>query len=192
MLDILPPWRQPVPIAHIDGFRPVHVATAEPHLLLATDLEGALWVIDVADPSQPRILTELALGGGWGDLVARDGFAYVAGRDGALSIVDIRQPATPRLVGQLSAAPAGRFDASIAVLGSWVLLGGWRLVDASRPDRPVVVEEKVEDSWPFARALDLTESDGLFIAAAGYQGLTLSRPERRSLPIQLFLPRADP
>ncbi|MFI0607420.1 MAG: LVIVD repeat-containing protein [Anaerolineae bacterium] len=192
VLDILPPWRQPLPIAHVDGFEPFHIAMAEPHLLLATDLEGWLRVIDVADPSQPRILAELVLGSGRGDLVARDSFAYVAGRDGALSIVDIRQPAAPKLVGQLPASPARRLEASISILRSWMLLGGLRLVDVSRPDRPIVIDEKSVDAWPFAAAVDLTESDGLFIAAAGVRGLTFSRPERRSLPIQLFLPRADP
>ncbi len=192
VLDVSDWWRQPVPIAHIAGFRPYRVAVDEANpLLLSVDLKGDLWVVDVADSAQPSIIAHLPLGdGATGDVAARDGYAYVSGRNGALSVVDLHQPAAPRRIGFVAPGEGSSSMVAVSLMGHLALVNGQRLLDISVPESPVVVSQLGDAAdWRGGRPVaDHVAGDGVFVLADEGRGVFFGRPTDPSLAVRTFLP----
>jgi len=82
--------------------------------VISEDWTGHLQVVDVLDPSAPRVVGTIAIGerdgvggdtnpwpGGASDMVVRNGLAYVAAELAGLRVIDVRVPDAPREVGFL-------------------------------------------------------------------------------------------
>ncbi|NBB73398.1 MAG: hypothetical protein GVY35_06940 [Bacteroidetes bacterium] len=75
------------------------VALDGPHLYLG-DLTGGVLVVDVSDPTTPRLLSRVALERSRVVDVAYDGngHVFVAGTSGGLKVIDVSDPQAPRLL----------------------------------------------------------------------------------------------
>lgn len=66
-----------------------------------------LSIVDVAAPSEPRVLWRSGMGGGSQDVRVSDGLAYVANGPAGLTLFDVRDPATARELFALPFADGG-------------------------------------------------------------------------------------
>jgi hypothetical protein len=142
---------------------------------LTADLAG-LYVLDTADPANPKVLGEYRFPGfAYGLAVDRD-FAYLAHSDMGLLILDVRNPRLPIKVGRLKidGEPSG-----VAVLGHWAYVAagpaGLKVIDISRPETPkLAATVPVED---FASSVVVT-GDVAFVAdgKAGVKKYSIADP----------------
>jgi hypothetical protein len=99
------------------------IATALAGRVLLVAHAGGLGVVDVADPSAPRLVRVIEVGVEPVALDARDGAAALVGSEPAplLALVDVRDPLRPELLRTL-ALPAGSRPTGVAVAAShWVV-----------------------------------------------------------------------
>jgi hypothetical protein len=123
--------------------------------------EGGLRILDVADPSRPRIIGRFDLTGfSFADLEVQGDYAYLLasswegeGSPGEILVLDVQDPAKPRQAGSLPPLE-GEYPTSLAVSRGWLYLGGeactqvtpsytpcfgrfvsYRLADPKRPER---------------------------------------------------------
>jgi len=119
---------------HRWGGPAVTVALSGTHALIAN--WDALQVVDVSDPTTPRVIGEVALQHAWvTDISVADGYAYVGHAEG-LQIIDVSNPSSPAGVG-LVEIPHVR---KVAVSGHRAYLLHDRtlsIVDVSDPANPV-------------------------------------------------------
>ena len=110
---------------------------------------GILHVIDVRDPTAPRLLSTYSTRrSGFGHTatcIQECRYAWIAGSSNGIEVVDLRDPARPRLAGRFRAREAagiGTHDVQIDGSGlAWVAGGnGTAAYDASNPVRPKLVE----------------------------------------------------
>lgn len=102
-----------------------------------------LHVVDVSDPTNPRLVFDLS--GLAGRMVVGGGYLYVG--DGVvLRVVDVSDPTRPRVVGATSAlagSGAGIWDVDVVGNRVYVATTGseavWAVVDVSDPTRPTPV-----------------------------------------------------
>jgi hypothetical protein len=142
---------------------------------LTADL-GGLYVIDLANPADPKIVGDYKFSGFAYGLAVDRGYAYLAHSDMGFQILDVRNPAAPVRVGslRLRGEPSG-----VAVQGNYAYIAsgpeGMVVVDISRPEKPKVVSTfPVED---FANAVAVSGgsayiSDG----KAGVKKVDISNP----------------
>lgn len=142
---------------------------------LTADL-GGLYVIDLADPADPKIVGDYKFSGFAYGLAVNRGYAYLAHSDMGFQILDVRNPAAPVKVGslRLRGEPYG-----VAVQGNHAYIAsgpeGLVIVDISQPEKPKVVSTfPVED---FANAVAVSGgsayiSDG----KAGVKKVNISDP----------------
>lgn len=98
---------------------------------------GTLYVADISNPTEPRIVGQLAGLGNLRQIECAGSFAYIAARDDGLYIVDISDPENPR---QRSHYDTLEKATGVAVSHPVVAIAnrhyGVELVDVSDPDHP--------------------------------------------------------
>jgi hypothetical protein len=91
-------------------------------------------VIDVANPSSPRIVGSAATPGGAGGVAVSGDHVYVSGLD----VIDVSDPTNPRLVGRVAAPGSG-----VAVSGTHAYVPhadyGLQVIDVSNPASPGIL-----------------------------------------------------
>ena len=89
-------------------------------------------LVDITDPSKPRLLATAAVKGQAYDVALWDDKMAVATWKGGLEVFDLRDPAAPRALGQVATHSNAR---SVAVLdGGVVVTGSWSAVDFENGD----------------------------------------------------------
>lgn len=135
----------PVPGAETLGHAASLAALDERTLVVEDEADassdaGRLRIVDVADPSAPRVVAQLPVPVDQRALVAGGGRIVVGQADGGLRVVDASNPADPRVAGRLQLA--GRRIWALALAGDLVWVANddrLRAVDVSNPDSPVEV-----------------------------------------------------
>jgi hypothetical protein len=133
----------------------------------------SLYVLDINDPAQPRMLSATRFAhasDGLTGLAYQSNRLYVGGEDWALEIWDVTDPAGPVWLGSLDAAYGGW---RVAVVGDYAYLAaleaGLRIVDVSNPSAPVETGH-----CPVSLcAWDVEVVGGLAYVANGYDGLCI-------------------
>ena len=131
-----------------DKFGPVLPAIAELGSVtgMAVDIDGdfayligngVLTVVDIQQPSKPRIVSRLQNLGTTRQIVVREGLAYIVSRGDGMFIVDVSDPSQPEL---LSTYDSVEFATGLAIGGDVAFLAcrlyGVELVDISDPENP--------------------------------------------------------
>ncbi len=126
-------------------------------LAFLTDSIGALFVIDISDPTNPASLA-MHMTGGASNGVAVAGNTVYVGAGGTLQVIDVADPEAPASVGSCSLPGGGR---DVVTAGNLAFVaagsGGLALVDVSDPANPFVLAavDTVGEAWGVAVAGDL-------------------------------------
>jgi hypothetical protein len=142
------------------------------NLAAITSREDGLWLVDIADPEKPTLLShydtiELATG-----IALADNLALVACRQYGLELIDVSQPRRPR---HLSTFRTGEAQ-SVFLKDGLAYIGDWAprevvVCDVHNPGRPVSVSHIPLDGF----------GDGVFVrqavcfAATGHHGRQMQR-----------------
>ncbi len=148
------------------------IAVSRGHAFV-TSREDGLFVVDVREPSRPRLVAhydtaELATG-----IAVAGEIAAVANRFAGVELLDVSQPAFPR---HLATVRVGEAQ-SVAFHGSWLYAGVWSekavaVIDVQDPARPRVVR-----TIPLQGNGDgLDIRGGLLAAATGHHARSQGRP----------------
>lgn len=134
-------------------------------------------VLDVTDKANPRLVSKLFLGGGFGiDVV--ESHAFVAAGSKGLQVIDVSEPLSPRIAGVLQ-TPGEAKDIVVRDGYAFIADGptGLLVADISDPRRPLVAGSL--DTPGSAEAIVL-DGDFAYIAdaAGGLQLIDVSRPSR--------------
>jgi hypothetical protein len=129
-------------------------------------LDGTLSVLDVTDPTAPRILGAVSIGGA-SALTAAGDTLYVASRSSGLDVVDVASPATPRRVGAYK--PLALVDRLVAVRGRVVAREGIGIAVVDPASAPEMVRYRppVASFAPQFEELVATSHTALVGLAAG-------------------------
>jgi hypothetical protein len=90
------------------------LAVVRDHVYIAAGLEG-LWVVDVSDAANPRIVGSYDTAGHAWNVALWEGHAYVADEQGGLRVIDVRDPAHPAEVGDLVPPGSSTFFGDLAI-----------------------------------------------------------------------------
>lgn len=105
------------------------------HLFLSST-GGAVYVVDIADPTSPNLIAESPQLGSGGQLVTLGNRVFSAQLNGGLAVLDVMSPAMPQSVGVL---PTPGIVSGMDPQGDLVYLaageGGLKMVDVSVPPR---------------------------------------------------------
>ena len=141
---------------------------------LVGELASGPAIVDVSDPLDPQVVSQIP-GVDWlEDLAIEDGLVYLAGSQGGLRIVDISDPLNPVSLSQtltLGGLVGVEADGDSAYLIGFQGDPGWLLahLDVSDPVSPAILS-----SFSMARDLrDVLEADGYVVVAAGGAGLVV-------------------
>ena len=138
------------------------------------DVSGELHVLDLTNPTSPRLEAVADLGKAVGHgLIVRGNFAYVAAYINGelrrlLQVVDLGAPAGPRLIGTAEVAPAGpsyEGPPTLALLGHYVLLGisnGTAVIDVQDPARPALLSRFQVANTIDVRAVAASQANGYY------------------------------
>ncbi len=166
----------------LDPVADVYVAGGRAYVSSAYDGSGPekLWVLDVADPRQPRVLAAHALGRA-GEVRTAGDRVYVTG--GSLSILDAADPAAPRVLGRyelFGGAHAVDLVGNKAYVVTNTAAGASRLavLDVTRLEAPVALGETLlpgrSGRWPIPglsvhgrQAYVVSGGDGVFVFDIG-------------------------
>lgn len=97
---------------------------------------GGLAVVDVADPTMPRVLAEVAIGGMARGVVVDGSTAYVAAGSAGLQVVDVSSRSAPRVIGHAD-TPGTVLRVSFAANRVWIAdWNDFRVYDVTSPAAP--------------------------------------------------------
>jgi hypothetical protein len=103
---------------------------------------GALYVADIADPANPRVIGECAFRGSARQLTVANGVAYVTARADGVHIFDVRDPRLPRLLCHYDCI---ELATGVEVQGNLLFIAqrqyGVEIVDVTDPSHPVYVSK---------------------------------------------------
>ncbi|MBQ3864768.1 MAG: hypothetical protein II781_02905 [Clostridia bacterium] len=167
----LPETGEPVELGRIYGMRVSRqVAVSEEGIAFVTARPDGLFVIDVRDPKNMKLLChldtlELATG-----ICAANGLCLVANRHMGVEIWDVRDPAHPEFCSSFYAGEAQ----SVCVDGNYAYVGDWMnkrvfIASIADPYKPKVVSSFFIDGF----ADGVFVRDGLCLAASGHHSATL-------------------
>jgi hypothetical protein len=150
---------------------------------LARGSSGALWIVDVSEPSAPtevgRVLIEDAAFG----LHVEDGLAYVAAESAGLLLVDTSDPSGASIVGSLSGIGRAR---GVAVHGGYAFVAtddsGMAVVNVERPDAPLLVAQ-LPHQRGMGSAQDIVTDGSAAYLAATETGVAVVDVRRPSSPL---------
>jgi peroxiredoxin len=101
-----------------------------------TDILGSMSIVDVADPTMPKLLGKVAINGVAKGLVVDGTTAYVAAGGAGVVVVDVHDPANPKVIGHADT----RGEAiRVAYSGGYIAVAAWndtRVYDVSNPATP--------------------------------------------------------
>lgn len=122
--------------------------TVTNELAYLTSSTDGLQIVDVSDPSNLRLLGQVAVHHNGVDLQVVNGLAYVASWDAGIHLVNVADPAAPMVIGHL-ATPS--YANSVAVEDSVACVAasgaGLLIVDVSNPAAPVQVGQFSTAGW---------------------------------------------
>lgn len=149
------------------------------YALLANSLNG-LRVVDLTDPTAPRVVAGLTLNGYAMGVAVQGGYGFVAANDAGLAVVDLTDPLRPSLVGH---CPLPGNATRLAIAGHYAYVaamkGGLQIVDIANPRAPAVVGSLPSADHTFA--LDLKGS--LAYLADGAGGLAIVNIANPQAPV---------
>jgi hypothetical protein len=127
---------------------------------------GGLAIVDVTDPTNPKIVSGITLPGYANGVYVSENYAYVANTDG-LDIIDVSEPEFPDHVTRVDTGPA--FD--VHVIGNYAYVAnhdrGLAVVNISKPDYPV--EEQIDTSgWAYGVFAEPASPQALVYVADQY------------------------
>lgn len=148
------------------------IAVSRGHAFV-TSREDGLFVVDVREPSRPRLVAhydtaELATG-----IAVAGEIAAVANRFAGVEVLDISRPAFPRYLATVRVGEAQ----SVAFHGSWLYAGAWSekavaVIDVQEPARPRLVR-----TIPLQGNGDGLDVRGrVLVAATGHHARAQARP----------------
>jgi hypothetical protein len=100
---------------------------------------GALHIIDISNPSSPRLVSDDESPHYACDIKVSGGFAYVAQTYSGLNVFDVSNPNSPSLVGSCPT----NYALGVTLAGQYAYVadggGGLRIIDISEPASPVLI-----------------------------------------------------
>lgn len=136
---------------------------------VAAETSG-LQIVDVSDPSQPKLAGGIDTPGTALEIEVVNSVAYVADAHGGLAIFDVSNPVKPALLASHSFP--GDSISRVQVVGAFAYLAssahGLQIVDVSNPRQPVLVGELGDPVWAVE---DFQVVGDLAFLAAGGGGL---------------------
>jgi len=135
--------------------------------------ESGLFIVDVSDPSVPRVVGDVGLSAQ--DVAVSGSYSYVAAGSAGLRVIDVSDPSAPVEVGSTQRAAT-----NVAVLGDYAYVAGGgvlQVIDVSTPSAPAEV-----GSIDAGAAQDLAVSDGYAYVAAGNASLRVIDVRTPSAP----------
>jgi hypothetical protein len=197
---------------HLGRFNYPGLVRSGNHVYLAG--EKGLTIVDVSNPSVPRVIGEYPTPGTVPDVAVSNGYAYLVGGDGMV-VIDVRNPSLPVRVGKMREFQRAEFANSIAVAGDYAWLsgyseirdgwvnipGGVQLVDLSNPREPRPIAD-YSLTWrrDLSYANSISAAGNLACLAIGPGGMKMLdlttlipklRVERRSGRLQLSWERTE-
>ncbi len=123
---------------------PVDIHVAGNLAYVATTDDGALAVVDIADPHRPSTLSTMRIEGEVGGVAVAGGYAYVAGWAsdflGQIWALDLRDPTAPNITGTYQRPPGSDWtwvpDIAIAGRYAFASLGDVVVLDLADPGQP--------------------------------------------------------
>ena len=154
-LTILDPGSLEV-LGRLDGLLSTRQISVESAIAVVTAREAGCYVIDIADPAQPKLASSYdPLEFATGVHMARPDLAVLTNRHYGLEFVDVADPSAPRFVSSILVGEAQ----SVFCVGHIAYAGIWHerelvLVDFGNPARPVIVGRVPLDGF----------GDGVYVA----------------------------
>ncbi|NOX55770.1 MAG: hypothetical protein GXP27_15280 [Planctomycetes bacterium] len=131
-----PDYGRSLPVVRSLGIGPCMAAQVVGERLYVIG-RGRLYVADVSEPAQPKLLGTLEGLGNTRQITVQDDIAYITSREHGVFIVDVRDPANPELLSRYDSIEVAT---GVAVCGPVLFvacrLHGVELVDVGDPRRP--------------------------------------------------------
>lgn len=158
-----------------------------------------LGVVDISDPSNPVVSTEIALNGVAKDLVVAGERLYVATGGAGVAALDIASPTNPILIEEVR-TPGSALAVAYDSVTDGLFIADWtrlRAYDASNPDELELIgtEALIEQD---SRTLGIAARDGIIFSSNWTQMSAYAfdpsarAPDLLLSPPQLDLPNTDP
>jgi len=130
----------PIQIGNYDGFyEPNNLFISDTLIFVSHRDEGVVRILDVSDPSRPKLLSEIFTTYGTDGIYVSNSYAYITDWNG-LCIVDISNPQHPQMVGfcDMNGYPSNVFVAdTFAYVASF--FSGLYVINIARPSAPFIV-----------------------------------------------------
>lgn len=178
VVDVLDP-RNPVTVTNVPAGTAISVRIRD-NLALVTDFAGRkLFIIDIAQPTAPRVLSETPLpGDGRATAVAGNKVLVASGWGGVL-VLDVTDPAAPV---KLSTFLGGDYVRGLAVKDNIAYVPSYygtaiKAFDLSDPTRPTEIGRVATPGYP--RRIEIVGNLGFLVAeSGGLQVVDLQDPTR--------------
>lgn len=106
------------------------------NIVYVTDILGTMSTVDVSDPTKPKMLGTVAIGGNGKGITVEGGIAYIAAGEAGLVVVDVADPAKPKV---LATVKTPGIAVRTAYASGRVYVAAWndtRVYDVSTPSAP--------------------------------------------------------
>jgi len=126
---------------------------------------GGLHVADISDPTSPRVIGQIAAGGG--SVAAAGDHAYLTAYK-SIQVVDISNPLSPPIAGSVDTPASAR---NVVVAGALAYVADWfaglQVINISNPGSPAIIGSVDTPSY----TVDVAVSGSYAYLANGYSGL---------------------
>ncbi len=138
-------------------------------LYVANGLNGGLAILDISNPMNPTLLSNLPLTGYAKDIFAENGYVYLANAEGGFVIVDANDPANPMVKATIV---TGGFVSSVTKKGDFAYVTDWDngfyIINLENLDNPYIQGLLEMESQP--RAIQV---EGSYAYILDNQGLKI-------------------
>ena len=143
-------------------------------LYVANGLDGGIAIIDISNPSDPILLSNLALDGYAKDIYASNGMIYLANAESGLQIIDATDPTNPILK---STVLTGGFVSSITQRDNFAYVADWDkgfyIINIENSDAPFIQGYKEMTTQP--RAIQVEGSYAYILDNEGLKIIQISK-----------------
>ncbi len=164
VIDVRDP-ENPEPVGYVSIDDAYSLSLEPPYAAVAAE-SGGLYMVDINDPTQPSVLSQVALPNSRRALGSALSwpYAFVAGNSSEFFIVDVSEPTNPWVLSQLESV----YPLSLAVAPNFIVASGipfTKLIDVSNPSMPTVMGRYAgaRESIDYQDGLIYAGQDGLVI-----------------------------
>lgn len=123
--------------------------TITDHYLITSSTRSGLYIIDIANPEAPELISSLQIPGITNQILVKDNLAFVAAGNSGLQVIDIKDKKNPRIISSL---PLDAYVFTVCGNGNLIFLSGGRIsnskdigithcIDIANPENPVEIKK---------------------------------------------------